>query len=329
MRQRIEWLDVIKGFLILTVMLGHISRTPEWIEVWIYSFHMPLFFFLSGITFSTEKYDFKSFLFRKIRTLIIPGLVFEIFIIVINIGFGKLHIDIKNFALGVILQMRGQGTDIAWFLVALFMSEIFLYLIIKILKNQHKKISLFLLFMGILNFIYLKLAGKFLNYIVLPYSMDLIFIILPYIYAGYLYKIDKLKINESVIFTVIYAVMGTLLCFISYKILGYHFDIDLDKIGSFLLYYLTAFAQINWLIIVFKKIKKLKLLPFIGRNSIIFYVWHMQAFYIYTLVMANVVVERYLVLILEMITSIIMLSILSIVINKYFPYILGRKKEIK
>ena len=260
MKKRIVWLDIIKGFLILTVMLGHISQTPEWFKIWIYSFHLPLFFFLSGVTLSIEKYDFKSFVKRKVRTLIVPGLIFDFFIIVINVSLGNLHVTIKNIIIGVILQMRGIRTDIAWFLILLFMSEIILYLVIKLFKEKQRKIIVFLFFMSALNYICLKIAGIFFDLIILPYSIDLIFMILPFVYAGYLYKTGKLIINENWTFLVLSIIMGNMLCFISFKVLGYCFDLYAGKFGSFLLYYLTAYAQINWLVIIFRKIKKAKLL---------------------------------------------------------------------
>lgn len=62
MNQRIKWIDFVKGFLILTVMLGYTLGCPNIIKVYIYSFHMPLFFILSGYTLSIEKYLFSSFL---------------------------------------------------------------------------------------------------------------------------------------------------------------------------------------------------------------------------------------------------------------------------
>ncbi|MBQ3409306.1 MAG: acyltransferase family protein [Clostridia bacterium] len=329
MKQRIQWLDIVKGFLILTVMLGHISQTPEWLKIWIYSFHMPLFFFLSGVTFSIEKYDFKTFIKRKIRTLIVPGLVFEFIQIIINVAMGKLQLTVKNIILGIILQMRGQGTDIAWFLVALFISEIVLYLVIKLLQDKTKKIVPVLFLSAIINFLYLRIAVNFLSVVVLPYSMDLVFLILPFIYAGYLYKNNRLKVNENKLFILLYIIMGNSLCFISFKILGYHFDLDLDKIGSFTLYYLTAFAQISWLLILFKKIKKAKVLSFIGKNSMVFYVWHTIVFSIFDEITRGKIEKEYAIIGLKMITSIIVLTILTGVVNKYFQFVLGRKKEIK
>lgn len=63
--KREGWLDSLKGFAILLVILGHVlsgyqdaGTFPEayssfyYIRTWIYSFHMPLFFVISGFTFT-------------------------------------------------------------------------------------------------------------------------------------------------------------------------------------------------------------------------------------------------------------------------------------
>lgn len=63
--QRIEWIDALKGFAILSVVLGHvllgygenyafetsINNTILSVMDWIYAWHMPLFFAISGYTF--------------------------------------------------------------------------------------------------------------------------------------------------------------------------------------------------------------------------------------------------------------------------------------
>jgi fucose 4-O-acetylase-like acetyltransferase len=45
---RVGWIDFCKGIGIFLVVLGHILRDVIAVD-YIYSFHMPLFFFLSGL----------------------------------------------------------------------------------------------------------------------------------------------------------------------------------------------------------------------------------------------------------------------------------------
>ena len=94
-RQRELWLDGLKGFGILLVILGHVLSGymdawtfPEayWsfygIRTWIYSFHMPMFFLISGYAFSLAYYRNgrlrKDGFFRQLGNLF---LVYTIFVL--------------------------------------------------------------------------------------------------------------------------------------------------------------------------------------------------------------------------------------------------------
>lgn len=43
-----KWVDIAKGIGIILVFLGHFN-IPDTLRAEIYTFHMPLFFFLSGV----------------------------------------------------------------------------------------------------------------------------------------------------------------------------------------------------------------------------------------------------------------------------------------
>ena len=82
MKERILWIDELKGFAIFLVIIGHIliSRFLPQFQLFhtvIYSFHMPLFMFLSGI-FSYKALEAvdnqckKKYLGKKILQLLVP-----------------------------------------------------------------------------------------------------------------------------------------------------------------------------------------------------------------------------------------------------------------
>lgn len=89
--KRIKYIDTIKGFAILLVVMGHaiawqfdnflslLGNANDYrIYFWwlfIYSFHMPLFMFVSGYLFHRKTTGFKDemkYLWRRIHTLVLP-----------------------------------------------------------------------------------------------------------------------------------------------------------------------------------------------------------------------------------------------------------------
>lgn len=72
---RLTALNSLRGFGILLVVLGHTSQFAGLVH-WIFSFHMPLFFIISGMLFHERQFldSFK----KKVARLLIPYLFFGI-----------------------------------------------------------------------------------------------------------------------------------------------------------------------------------------------------------------------------------------------------------
>ncbi len=133
-QKRIEWVDAAKGFGIILVVLGHELRgltfvgiinntgVPQQIDRWIYSFHMPLFFFLAGL-FVPKALDSWSqvgtFLQGKLATVVYPYFVWSILTIVLKSSLGS--IPNKPRELSDILQIVYAPVEQYWFLYALFL----------------------------------------------------------------------------------------------------------------------------------------------------------------------------------------------------------------
>ena len=73
-KERIHYIDIAKGLGIFWVVLTHASY-EEWIWRYSWQFHMPFFFFLAGLVYQ-ERYSFKEFFLRRLRSLIIPYFIF-------------------------------------------------------------------------------------------------------------------------------------------------------------------------------------------------------------------------------------------------------------
>ncbi|MDD6022818.1 MAG: acyltransferase family protein [Oscillospiraceae bacterium] len=72
---RVTYIDFARGLTMLTVIWGHIMLEGI-TNVFVYSFHMPVFFFLSGMVFSKERYDgVFALIRRRWKTLILPYII--------------------------------------------------------------------------------------------------------------------------------------------------------------------------------------------------------------------------------------------------------------
>jgi fucose 4-O-acetylase-like acetyltransferase len=128
-------IDTFRGLGILLVVLGHTSGLPTAVHNFIYSFHMPAFFILSGYLFNTEK-SIKNpaeQIRNKFYRLIIPawtlGLICGIpFIALLALNKGGINLDIFiQKLIGTLTgypktELNFESTPI-WFLFALFITE--------------------------------------------------------------------------------------------------------------------------------------------------------------------------------------------------------------
>lgn len=88
---RIAWIDVAKGIGILLIVFGHTMQSGFVRQV-IFSFHVPFFFFLSGVTYKREA-SFCTFIRKRIVGLLVPYWVWGIISIAVFLLMGHfLHL---------------------------------------------------------------------------------------------------------------------------------------------------------------------------------------------------------------------------------------------
>lgn len=78
LKNRLTWLDVYKGFGMVFVVIGHIYLN-DIIYNWLYSFHMPLFFFASGYVYKQK--DIKNDFANRIYSVVIPYFSFGLLVL--------------------------------------------------------------------------------------------------------------------------------------------------------------------------------------------------------------------------------------------------------
>ena len=104
---RVSWVDYAKAIAITFVIIWHVS-TRNYLSDWIYSFHMPLFFFLSGITLKANRRGYKAFIKKLVKRLLPPYILYSLLYFALNVAkVAVLHnnINLIHNLTGIIVQM--------------------------------------------------------------------------------------------------------------------------------------------------------------------------------------------------------------------------------
>ena len=146
MNQRCEYIDLSKGIGIFCVVLGHILPQCFLHEI-IYSFHMPLFFIVSGWLIAKREVMFTSKSIKKrFKQLIYPYFVFSGVYIIWEIIVNAEGVVGTLYLLYRTITFRGMAP--LWFLPSLFVAEV----IVMFFATKESKITVsFLIVVYLLN----------------------------------------------------------------------------------------------------------------------------------------------------------------------------------
>lgn len=142
--KRIEWIDICKGLGIFLVVIGHtgIAQISQKLYDWIYSFHMPMFYMLSGMVFNPIKYpSFSTYLQRRVKTLVIP-----FFILNTTLFFCAKWINLPNIQPPWSELLTGVLA--MYFIRVLFISELWYYGCYQWLNNKWLRLTVVVAMIG-------------------------------------------------------------------------------------------------------------------------------------------------------------------------------------
>lgn len=145
-KQRVEYIDALKGFAIFCVLWGHSLQHlrngynffDNQMFEFIYSFHMPLFFLISGFFFrSSIKMNLKDFLLKKSVQLVLPCVVWALIYYINSFSTAILNQD-KPFLSNWLIELKNVLNPInwIWFLKELFISYFIIFVLLKLLKKE-------------------------------------------------------------------------------------------------------------------------------------------------------------------------------------------------
>ncbi|MEI2511971.1 acyltransferase [Acinetobacter soli] len=272
---RKDWVDYAKAIGIALVVFGHVLRGLhdsgiylsegffKTLDSIIYSFHMPLFFFLAGLFFvsSLQKRGKKEFLLSKVDTIVYPYIIWSVIQGGISILFARFTnnpFTIKDISL-IFFEPIGQF----WFLYALFMIFIFITLIYN--KKYFFKTLPFLVLLSTFIYLYQNKFGELfhINYI----TNNLVYFLLGILFVNIDISLNKKLSNVISISCITLFVLSEFIL---------HSHLNMTYRDTSVLTFLVSLLGISSIVIISLILSNIKIIWIkrIGELSMIIYLLH-------------------------------------------------------
>lgn len=287
---RLGYIDIAKGIGILLVALAHadVSLFSPYLHRLIYSFHMPLFFFLSGYFFNPN-IPFWAMVKKRFNTILKPYL-FTIFLIyIVSLSFTNMRFPTVFGRILKSLYATGYYIDWVqlWFLPSLFVTSIFAFLFYRLVLNHIQArflrwgilLALLAVAVNFLSVFYpfsVSLLGKDYELYGLPFSLDLV------VLSGFFYilgnEIRQVSSEETYSSPWLLFVTGASLILLT-LLFDYRSDFNTRLFESFPINTLEAILGILFTLAVSKQIelrtaRTAAALNYIGQASLFILIFH-------------------------------------------------------
>lgn len=281
-RPRDNTIDILRGFAIILVILGHITLTPKLLEAWIYTFHMPLFFVCSGLVFSVERYPgYGAFVRSRLKSIVLPYVSLGILLwILVKIweaflaryyGMPELSVWDPGYLLAALclnFRLHNYYYEM-WFLCTLFVAQLLFYFIAKAARGRRYLLPL------------TAVAGVALEALITRrvkgavWSVDLVPVGMAFLSLGYWLRQAGPKLKKHARIWQLPLALAANLGFgaLNYHLSGGRVDLYTDVMGNPALFLLSACAGCWAAYVAANWMGSMKITEFFGRNSLIVYVF--------------------------------------------------------
>lgn len=267
---RYAFIDIARGIAILLVVLGHCcSSASDPLNKMILSFHMPLFFLLSGLFVKIPERKCVS-IFRgvlsKCERLLVPHLLLSLTIIILNgllwVADGK---SISEFDFGSCFMY--------WFLLVLFVCSIALMIIGVFFDLDNIVVKITIICMSICLIIVSLRVGEISRGL---YWVKIVPTAFLYFVSGFFLRKRVIEMSEEKTPTVLKEILLLLLVPLLYIISQLNAPVKMyeNNYGIYPLFLITSFIGIYLVLVFSKRIGNSLFLEEMGKLSIAVYVWN-------------------------------------------------------
>lgn len=332
-------LDALRGMAMLFVIFGHVGNALtdfgvqkdslfSLICMLVNPVKVPLFFVISGYLFKAYDSKVKEFFIKIFKARIIPYAIWGSFMGVaafcadfLRSGFLKSAALPLLFENWLIPLVRG---NLIWFIPCLTVAEILLFAVCKISKKRKLPCVLFCVALTALGY---ALSGKFS---VTVWKIDTALTSMQFMCLGNMLKRIFAKTeNEKVLlkffsFSFLYIL---LLTFFGKIWKNCTVDVNMGIYFNKPAFTLLSFAGIYAAFSLAKFAENIKPLVFVGKNTFIYFVWHMYAVqFIMIFLKKPLLLNPFMSVAAFAVTllSAVLTAAVCIAVNKFFPFTVGK-----
>ena len=329
-KERIIWIDQLRSISFLLVIIGHVAL-PKETQSFIYSFHMPLFFFISGLTINNNKLlnmPVKSYVKNQAKRLIVPYFWLNLLCYPLWYWAFRVLTDSEQTVSGVFTGiLAGQlycnsPSNALWFLLVLFLASVLYIFFIKLSKGNNSLLLCMIAISAVIGYL-----DKGVNQV---WHFNVAFTAVVFMYLGNIfiewYKKSEFHNNKFSFSSVKNTLLlVALLIFIGHNSHYYNGRISLtaNKFGrSVLLFYITAIAFSLAITFLVTYIPKIPFITYIGQNTLFYLGVHIPIIRILEKAFPDIFLD-YGCSIWLAVGLYIGLMPITALIKKLFPYICG------
>ncbi|TCL60298.1 fucose 4-O-acetylase-like acetyltransferase [Hydrogenispora ethanolica] len=324
-----DFVDLLKGFGIFLVVWGH-TMTPR--SIYIYSFHMPLFFFLSGFVHKDK--PFRQFVLSKINALYIPYLTFSalswMFYLVQMLLDRRLE-SVSTHLPKLQSLLTGSadngGNNPIWFLTCILVVSIIFLVLDRYLKHPAVQCGVIL---GLSLIGYRLSLARF----DLLFQSDIALSGLVFYWLGYSIKkcnflqhLNDVKRRKLVWVIVACEIIHIATAYLNTRLAEIQrVNMAGNLLGNYFLFYISALTGIAVFLIIGYKLQYIHVFNHLGMNTLIILATHKPLLQVFNNLLDGYVnTDTRLYGFLSSILAIALSLLLGIYLNKKFPYIIGKK----
>lgn len=281
-KERTPLYDVAKGICIISVVLGHLGIATRFV----YFYHLPIFFFISGLFLNAEKYSFKAFLLKKIESLYIPYVIFSLLFAII---FDFQNMKNVKYVLRIFLfDSKAPFTGTFWFIPCLLINSTIAFITEKLTVKFDRKVrqgiyfGLFCFYV-LMTFLFYKLdVHLYYNLHLIPW-LQIIYIL------AFLFKYFHLQnILENKKVSIIIGISSFMLLILATLFTKLRIDIVQNQFMNSFLWIVFNFIGICFVLGVSSLIQRFNLFSLIGKHS-----FYIMCFHFVTFAFINVILSEF------------------------------------